>query len=743
MQLQPIPRVLPSNAPPLQSAGHTDLQYASRVLQEHSGNRQLGLATSQQYAPCDLYENKYQPPVQTENAWRAPYQQYQQQATDPPQPYRRTYSYSHARQIYGYGHARPHDNETAVQRRADALYHHFQKSEGYAKYRSRQHKDDKNGQEQKWPDELERAFFQALVKFPPMGRRQLMHKGKRRGRNELIADYILQVTGVDRGRKQVSSHIQVLKPFVENDPYIMQTLSKHDHGRSPSRGLGAPGGVISGRRMSTYQPSGDGVTPYASTGSTQMTRIQTDLESVRRIKDKLELFQPNSFSMFVQRKIEQINGLPPMEERLHTYTQSIDLPLVDDVKFHDWYGSSQRLLAAMGERKPLDCNILVADASVGFPTSSFRDVSGVELGISFICSSAHLDPNTEVRCRNSFYRQGKRLSEEAFEAPFQFSEDRQSVTTSVKFGSSFWAKMLHQLASSLQKEAKDPARDAVAEVDSVLRELTAMLEVFVVSPQGNERVLIMCWTFRKSSMDQGHASWRRLVMPPAAPVAPSQYPELPRNPRASPAYEAEAQYVTAQTSDTLMQPALQSPFEYDSSSGSAPSSATWPTSISDGSLSAPPDHATFSAENSFDFNAGNINLSYDHAASLDPTLDFSNFDTNATFDSSTFDFEGTADVVHDPVLDQLSEQWWETAANSYDVQGGLPVEMAEAQYAPQAHMGSQTQAYHDFGNTGFEQEAYVQQSREQQAYGGAVEQDLATLAEASYLRSVLPKPCGS
>ncbi|KAG1460520.1 hypothetical protein G6F56_005930 [Rhizopus delemar] len=85
--------------------------------------------------------------------------------------------------------------------------------------------DFREREEQVWPSDVEEAFTEALETIPKLGRRKILVNGKPCGRNELISDFIYQKTGKVRTRKQVSSHIQVLKNTRKNDFHFMRLLT--------------------------------------------------------------------------------------------------------------------------------------------------------------------------------------------------------------------------------------------------------------------------------------------------------------------------------------------------------------------------------------------------------------------------------------------------------------------------------------------------------------------------------------
>ncbi|GAA6026940.1 hypothetical protein JCM8097_005980 [Rhodosporidiobolus ruineniae] len=81
-----------------------------------------------------------------------------------------------------------------------------------------------------WPRELEEAFHTALRLLPRLGRKKILVNNKPCGRNELIGGYIERKTGKARSRKQVSSHIQVLKNMRKDDAEFMALVSEPAEG---------------------------------------------------------------------------------------------------------------------------------------------------------------------------------------------------------------------------------------------------------------------------------------------------------------------------------------------------------------------------------------------------------------------------------------------------------------------------------------------------------------------------------
>jgi hypothetical protein len=132
------------------------------VLQEHSGNRQFN-----DYSYSTEYEQKFTQPFPNENAYAVHYPQpsLQQQLQ---QRRRRYYHTTHRlhhpqpqRQYQYFRFTAEEERRNAAE--AEYLFSRFRQSDAYVKYRSRQSKDDKGNDDQKWPDHLEKAFFQGMI----------------------------------------------------------------------------------------------------------------------------------------------------------------------------------------------------------------------------------------------------------------------------------------------------------------------------------------------------------------------------------------------------------------------------------------------------------------------------------------------------------------------------------------------------------------------------------------------------
>ncbi|KAI9510404.1 TEA/ATTS domain family-domain-containing protein [Russula earlei] len=86
------------------------------------------------------------------------------------------------------------------------------------------------GNEAIWDDELHTALIEALSIYPPMGRQRIrpMHNGDEGrtslGRCQLIQQYLMQRTGKNRTRKQISSRIQRLRRMHQDDPAMADVL---------------------------------------------------------------------------------------------------------------------------------------------------------------------------------------------------------------------------------------------------------------------------------------------------------------------------------------------------------------------------------------------------------------------------------------------------------------------------------------------------------------------------------------
>ncbi|KAH0376248.1 hypothetical protein KCU92_g9874, partial [Aureobasidium melanogenum] len=554
--------VVPSNAPLW-----SDIDQDSRILKEQCGNRQLGYLQTQ--SSLDYYSNlnddstcgsaggrpsAYQAlqfgrarPGKLQHSWMAGLAQ----KYDPGAQH--LLNNVNSGRFRGLGNMPTDDQEKdqEAERKARMLATRFLRCDGYIKYRNRQPKEKKgNKEDAKWPDHIEDAFIVALCRHPPCGRKKSKAPGeqhnddaKAMGRNELIADYIFRNTGDVRTRKQVSSHIQVLKPFVQNEAIIMRFLATPGEKESAAT-------KAARKRASVYNP--DTQSRMSSLNQHRNFSLQTGFD-----------LQPEEFCMFMR----SCKG----SETLHTYSATEGFNpssyfVQTQAELYDCFpGLANVPLERFARGKFLALHVPIVLHSKNL-------VGDTELAIRWVFKAPARNPPISISSRTRLYLNGRpmycdrlgnrqfydnqnfELTEEmhqdwlnftkeydAAEVPENndaldvnsnghYSSNGGTIQYYVPFSSTFWARYLYHVVL-LQRQATDlenrplqpdetseDRHDQLSkkclEVSSALGELTAVQEIIARSELGEPQVVLTVhFSFsHAASKEAAVTTWQYLDM---------------------------------------------------------------------------------------------------------------------------------------------------------------------------------------------------------------------------------------
>lgn len=156
-----------------------------------------------------------------------------------------------------------------------------------------------------WCSDVQQAFEEVLAIVPKKGLNKIKIGGRSCGRNELISDYIMAKTGKYRSRKQVSSHIQVIKNMGLRKELIALINDGPQFGSDEEADLNNKrfeeifAKINLNKSLGVVPTNGKGERRHSTgiSSTPKRKRLNTELVSIRNISFSIESGMPGSNSV--------------------------------------------------------------------------------------------------------------------------------------------------------------------------------------------------------------------------------------------------------------------------------------------------------------------------------------------------------------------------------------------------------------------------------------------------------------
>jgi len=422
-----------------------------------------------------------------------------------------------------------------------------------------------------------------MVHIPPMGQKKKTQQGRPRGRNELISEWIYQETGVRRGRKQVSSHIQVLGKIFAG---VAECKASLDWTILPPL-------TPIGNALTVPAAGADDHDSYNSDfyneSIADQVRIQRQLMVQADAGDSADQFPWNDLcsqrQSLVKLNFDMWVGLPEkVTQALHNYTRlernQEAGPSAPLESFKNWRTSFPDLEDRLPtlEDQPFDIILIKSSFELmnDFPPQTAK--LGLVLDLDF------RNPTREnyrslsaMKCwqsTNHMYHNGQLVRKTGLR------ECQGSSVGIVQpfFEAEWWATQFTKLTHR-KKEAEDSgdgtALTAADEYSrSLFRGLTMMQEILASPSPGSasplrRRMAVLLWVFSQATKGHlGVTSWQKLVPPPSRLSTNSPSPQAMES---LPPLVLDSMVGNSFSTDTTLDPLSQSIDSFENCPVSPPS----------------------------------------------------------------------------------------------------------------------------------------------------------------------------